>query len=63
MALIRELHYILVEYSMECQAVYVTSADNIIADVISRYDFHRFRLVPLKGKCGTIEDKRLDGVK
>ncbi len=30
---------------MECQAVYVTSADNIVADAISRYDFHRFRLV------------------
>ncbi len=30
---------------MECQTVYVTSADNIVADAIARYDFHRFRLM------------------
>ncbi len=45
MELIKELYYILVEYNMECQAVYVTSADNIVADASSRYDYHRFRLV------------------
>ncbi len=45
MELITELYYILVEYNMEFQAVYVTSAYNIIADAISRYGFHRFRLV------------------
>ncbi len=47
MALIRELYYILVEYNVECQAVYVISADNIVAEAISRYVFHRFRLMHL----------------
>ncbi len=45
MELIRELYYILVEYNMVCQAVYITSADSIVADAISRYDFQRLRLV------------------
>ncbi len=30
---------------MQCQAVYVTSADKIVADAISRCDIYRFILV------------------
>ena len=43
MELIRSLYYILFEHNMECKAIYLPSADNVLADAISRFDFTRFR--------------------
>ncbi len=43
MELFRELYSILFQNNKECHFIYVESAHNVLADALSRLDFHTFR--------------------